>query len=307
MARRSTSTAACPTRSTRSISVFDHGFLYGEGVYETLRTYNGQPFLFDRHMRRLRKSAGMLALPVPLTDDEIDAPLPRDDAGGRPRRRPAREAYIRILVTRGVGELTYDPAACPDAVGRHHRQAARRSAGASVYERGVTRRRSSTIVRNHPGIGEPADQVEQPAEQRAGDAGGARARRVRRRDAQLPRRAGRVHAVEPVHRQERRGADAAARRRAAAGHHARVPVRGRRRRSASPCASRSLRDDDLFGADEAFLTSTTREVVPIVARRRSHDRQRHAGADHARAAASEFRQRSRSQSLQPSNGRDSQA
>ena len=47
-----------PTRSTRSISVFDHGFLYGEGVYETLRTYNGRPFLFDRHMRRLRDSAG---------------------------------------------------------------------------------------------------------------------------------------------------------------------------------------------------------------------------------------------------------
>ena len=40
------------------ISVFDHGFLYGEGIYETLRTYNGRPFLFDRHMRRLRRSAG---------------------------------------------------------------------------------------------------------------------------------------------------------------------------------------------------------------------------------------------------------
>src|SRR6266478_2704326 len=55
------------------ISVFDHGFLYGEGVYETLRTYNGQPFLFDRHMRRLRRSADMLALGVPLTNAEIDA------------------------------------------------------------------------------------------------------------------------------------------------------------------------------------------------------------------------------------------
>ena len=39
------------------ISVFDHGFLYGEGVYETLRTYDGEPFLFDRHLRRLRASA----------------------------------------------------------------------------------------------------------------------------------------------------------------------------------------------------------------------------------------------------------
>src|SRR6202040_1338657 len=55
------------------ISVFDHGFLYGEGVYETWRTYNGQPFLFDRHMRRLRNSSGMIALAVPLTDEQLDA------------------------------------------------------------------------------------------------------------------------------------------------------------------------------------------------------------------------------------------
>ncbi|HYM22258.1 MAG TPA: aminotransferase class IV, partial [Vicinamibacterales bacterium] len=56
-----------------AISVFDHGFLYGEGVYETLRTYNGRPFLFDRHMRRLRNSARMLALGVPLSDAEVEA------------------------------------------------------------------------------------------------------------------------------------------------------------------------------------------------------------------------------------------
>ena len=55
------------------ISVFDHGFLYGEGFYETLRTYNDQPFLFDRHMRRLRTSARMMALEVPLSDQEIAA------------------------------------------------------------------------------------------------------------------------------------------------------------------------------------------------------------------------------------------
>ncbi len=55
------------------VSVFDHGFLYGEGVYETLRTFNGQPFLFDRHMQRLRNSAGMLHLSVPLADEELSA------------------------------------------------------------------------------------------------------------------------------------------------------------------------------------------------------------------------------------------
>src|SRR6266571_8033782 len=93
------------------ISVFDHGFLYGEGVYETLRTYNGQPFLFERHMRRLRRSAEMLTLPVPLPDSEIDARFRETMvAAGLGEQR---EAYLRILVTRGVGELSYDPIACP--------------------------------------------------------------------------------------------------------------------------------------------------------------------------------------------------
>src|ERR1044071_4814061 len=83
------------------ISVFDHGFLYGEGVYETLRTYNGQPFLFDRHMRRLRKSAGMLALQIPLEDEQIDARFRETMRVAGLGDGPANEAYIRILVTRG--------------------------------------------------------------------------------------------------------------------------------------------------------------------------------------------------------------
>src|SRR2546426_12596034 len=91
-----------------AISVFDHGFLYGEGVYETPRTDNGQPFLFDRHMRRLRKSAGMLALDVPLTDAQIDARFRDTMRAAGLADDAARETYIRILVTRGIGELTYD-------------------------------------------------------------------------------------------------------------------------------------------------------------------------------------------------------
>ena len=59
------------------ISIFDHGFLYGEGVYETLRTYNRRPFLFDRHMARLRQSADMLALNVPFSDNEITKTITR--------------------------------------------------------------------------------------------------------------------------------------------------------------------------------------------------------------------------------------
>ncbi len=92
-----------------AIPVYDHGFLYGEGVYETLRTYNRVPFLYDRHMRRLRASARAIALDVPF-DDETLAEWIRQtvDAAGE-----MQEAYIRILLTRGVGELAYDVNSTP--------------------------------------------------------------------------------------------------------------------------------------------------------------------------------------------------
>ena len=92
-----------------TVPVFDHGFLYGEGVYETLRTYHGVPFLYDRHLQRLRNSAALMALPVPFTDDELLTSMTRTMAA----HRGLKEAYIRVLLTRGVGELTYNPAACP--------------------------------------------------------------------------------------------------------------------------------------------------------------------------------------------------
>src|SRR5688500_5005390 len=91
------------------VSVFDHGFIYGEGVYETLRTYNRRTFLFDRHVRRLRRSAEMIALEIPFTDEALAARIADTMAAAA----LDGEAYIRVLVTRGVGELTYDPAATP--------------------------------------------------------------------------------------------------------------------------------------------------------------------------------------------------
>src|SRR5262245_17182451 len=135
------------------ISVFDHGFLYGEGVYETLRTYNGQPFLFDRHMRRLRSSAGMLALSVPMTDAQIDARFRETLTAAGLGDGPDHEAYIRILVTRGIGELTYDPAACPTpsivVIVKPNVAPSR-----DVFERGVTVSLVD-VVRNHPGSVNP--------------------------------------------------------------------------------------------------------------------------------------------------------
>ena len=91
-----------------TVSVYDHGFLYGEGVYETLRTYNGQPFLLDRHLRRLRASASALGLPWAMDDSEIIDMITRTMA----EVDGDTEKYIRVLLTRGIGEISYDPASC---------------------------------------------------------------------------------------------------------------------------------------------------------------------------------------------------
>lgn len=91
-----------------TIPVFDHGFLYGEGVYETLRTYRQAPFLFAAHMARLRRSASMIALPVPFTDDQLAAEIQITAA-----RCDGDELYIRILLTRGIGDLSYNLGATP--------------------------------------------------------------------------------------------------------------------------------------------------------------------------------------------------
>jgi branched-chain amino acid aminotransferase len=92
------------------VPVYDHGFLYGEGVYETLRTYNKVPFLYDRHVARLRASATRIHLDVPFTDEQLAGWVDRTVASAG----EMNEAYIRILFTRGVGELNYDPRSTPD-------------------------------------------------------------------------------------------------------------------------------------------------------------------------------------------------
>lgn len=92
------------------VPVFDHGFLYGEGVYETLRTYGRVPFLFDRHMRRLRRSAGLMALGIPFSDDDLARHVDETMAA---HQALGDEAYIRILVTRGVGDLSYQLTVTP--------------------------------------------------------------------------------------------------------------------------------------------------------------------------------------------------
>jgi branched-chain amino acid aminotransferase len=106
--------------SHAAVPVFDHGFLYGEGVYETLRTYHDEPFLFDRHLRRLHRSANMMALPFPMSDADLLSRVRETMAAfdrthgtaGLKARPSAGDKYIRILLTRGLGELSYRLDAC---------------------------------------------------------------------------------------------------------------------------------------------------------------------------------------------------
>jgi branched-chain amino acid aminotransferase len=131
-----------------TISVFDHGFLYGEGVYETLRTYNRRPFLLERHLRRLRRSAERIRLPLPWSDEQLGARMAETLAA-----TSFDEAYIRLLVTRGPGDLTYDPRACeaPSVViiVRRHVEPP-----AEAFEQGVPIILSS-VIRNHPAALDP--------------------------------------------------------------------------------------------------------------------------------------------------------
>ena len=97
------------------IPVFDHGFLYGEGVYEVCRTYSGRVRLLGRHLTRLRASSGLIALDLPWDDAALAARIDEtlSAAGLLPWRAGLPDAYVRLLVTRGVGELSYDPRLCP--------------------------------------------------------------------------------------------------------------------------------------------------------------------------------------------------
>src|SRR5262249_34980473 len=86
------------------ISVLDHGLLFGDSIYETLRTYNGRPFLFSRHFGRLEHSAGAIDLRLPWSKSKTLEEINRTLLHG--------ECRIRLIVTRGVGDLQADIETC---------------------------------------------------------------------------------------------------------------------------------------------------------------------------------------------------
>ena len=247
-----------------TISVFDHGFLFGEGVYEVCRTYHGEPLLFDRHMQRMRASAALIALDVPYADDEFlrRARETMAAAGlGRQADGSSRDAYVRILLTRGIGELTYDPAATPTpsvvVIAKPHAPQP-----PDQYARGV-KVAMVDIVRNHPQSVNPLIKSNNLMNNALG-----------------MQQALKRGAVEAIFRNYRGELSECAQSNLfiVSGGVVRTPgleaglLAGITRAFVLEIGAELgyrveetlLRDADLFGADEVFLTSTTKEIVPIV-------------------------------------------
>src|SRR6478609_5919758 len=125
------------------ISVFDHGLLYGDGVFEGLRSYRGKVFRLDEHIRRLYESAKAIWLEIPVSPEEMC-----DAVNESVRLNKIEDGYIRLVVTRGAGTLGLDPNRCSnpqviiiaDAIALYPKE---------LYEKGLEIVTVS-VQRNHP-------------------------------------------------------------------------------------------------------------------------------------------------------------
>jgi len=248
-----------------TISVFDHGFLYGEGVYEVVRTYGGALFLVERHFTRLRASASMITLDVGMSDGALEDVVMNTIAAyraGRGEAAGSREVLARILLTRGIGEMSYDPSKSPRpslvVIVK-----ALEPPPTSVYERGVAVALVS-VVRNHPASVDPRiksnnllnNVLAMQEALRRGPYFEAIMRNYRGELSECSQ-SNLFLVKDGVVRTPALDAGLLA-------GITREFVEEVAVQAGIPTADSVLRDDDLFGADEAFLTSTSKEIVPIV-------------------------------------------
>jgi branched-chain amino acid aminotransferase len=238
------------------ISVFDRGFLYGDSVYEVVRTYNGVPFELDAHLRRMEHSGELIGLELPWSLGRLAGEVRRTvEASGN------AESYVRIMVTRGAGEIGLDPAL---ATGQRVIIIAKELVvpPPEAYERGVklalvgVRRNLREAIDPQAKTGNYLNNVlamKQAREQgayealmldstgRITEATTANVFVVQRGEVCTPPLE--VGILEGVTRRV---------------------VLELARRAGLPVRECDLRPGDLLGADEVFITSTTRELVPVV-------------------------------------------
>jgi len=95
-------------QSKASVSVYDHGFLYGDGVFEGIRIYNNNIFMLNEHIKRLYDSAKAIRLKIPLSKTEL-----RKAVEQAHKVNGLKNGYIRLIITRGIGDLGIDTRTCP--------------------------------------------------------------------------------------------------------------------------------------------------------------------------------------------------
>lgn len=124
------------TSQEAKVSVFDHGLLYGDGIFEGIRVYEGVVFQLDAHLDRLYRCAKLIWLNIPLSKAEMKEAILETL-----HRNNLAEAYIRLVVTRGKGDLGLDPRKCPKATVIIIAQPVDSLHGAKAQEQGI-----STII-----------------------------------------------------------------------------------------------------------------------------------------------------------------
>ncbi len=237
------------------VPVLDHGFVFGDSVYEVVRTYGGRPFETGRHFRRLRASADRLGIAIVLSDAEILARVRAllDRAGDV-------ESYVRIVVTRGIGDSSYD---FGGVVGPTVVMIQKKLAPVSEesYSHGV-RVSAVDVRRNHPKSLDPAMKSSNllnniMALRQAQERGAEEAVLLNLDGFVAEGSSTNVFAVKsgtlgtpPLSA-------------GILGGITRAVVIELAAAQGIPFTEADLKLDDLLGADEAFLSSTTREVMPI--------------------------------------------
>ncbi len=183
-------------KADAKISVYDHGLLYGDGVFEGIRAYGGRVFRLAQHLDRLYDSARSIHLQVPMAKEQLAEAVRETVATNN-----LTDAYIRLVVTRGAGSLGLDPRKTTDP------QVIIIADSITLYPDGTVRARPQDRHRRDdpqpPRGAQPADQVAELPEQHPGEDRGHERRLSRSPDAQPSRRGRRVHRRQHLHRPSR--------------------------------------------------------------------------------------------------------
>ena len=242
-------------KENAKISVYDHGLLYGDGVFEGIRIYNGKIFEADAHMDRLYKSAKAIRLTIPISPKELKAAIEQTFKANN-----FTDCYVRAVVTRGAGYLGLAPNKCPtpsvfiitDTIEMYPKE---------MYENGMAIITAS-VIRNHPNALSPRIKSLNYlnnilAKIEAVDAGVPEALMLNHEGNICECTADNVFIVRDGQVQTPGTADGILE-----GVTRKVMLELCKRNNIA-CAEKSLQRHDVYVADECFITGTGAEVVPV--------------------------------------------